>query len=179
MGKFCKKCGTPINDNTNFCPRCGCNQNEVQPYNQALYSSIGPVRAKSQNKGSDNTNVIIWLLVVVVMAVGIFCIVSASRSGVFSDSPSFDIQQEEEIDVLPPDYYDKSTIINDKSVPHNSGTITATEVRMRDEPNLKSNVIGYFNKGESVDILEIRPNWIKVKRANGAVAWVSSQFCTY
>ncbi|MBP3231110.1 MAG: zinc-ribbon domain-containing protein [Anaerovibrio sp.] len=26
MGKFCKKCGTPINDNTNFCPRCGCNQ---------------------------------------------------------------------------------------------------------------------------------------------------------
>ncbi len=62
---------------------------------------------------------------------------------------------------------------------HNSGVITGTEVRMRANPNKNANILGYFEKGETVDIIEVRPEWVKVRRTNGAVGWVSDQFCKY
>ena len=52
-----------------------------------------------------------------------------------------------------------------------TGVIAGTEVRMRGE------VLGYFDKGEKVTILETKEGWHKVKRANNAVGWVSGQFC--
>lgn len=31
---FCKNCGTKLEDNINFCPVCGCNQNQNNTINQ-------------------------------------------------------------------------------------------------------------------------------------------------
>ena len=62
---------------------------------------------------------------------------------------------------------------------HNSGVITATEVRMRANPSTNANILGYFDKGETVEIINVKPEWVQVKRANGAVGWVSDKFCQY
>lgn len=72
------------------------------------------------------------------------------------------------------------TFRNDKlkaSTP-NKGIITGTEVRIRSGAGTESEILGYFNKGETVDILDTASGWIKVKRSNGTVGWVSSQFCS-
>ena len=58
-----------------------------------------------------------------------------------------------------------------------TGVIAGTEVRMRKEGNMRGEVLGYFDKGEKVTILETKEGWHKVKRANNAVGWVSGQFC--
>ncbi len=58
-----------------------------------------------------------------------------------------------------------------------TGVITGTEVRMRDAGNLNSSVLGYFDKGEKVAILESKNGWYKVRRANGKEGWVSADFC--
>lgn len=62
---------------------------------------------------------------------------------------------------------------------HNTGEITGTEVRMRANPGSNANIIGFFDKGEKVEILDVKPEWVQVKRANGAVGWVSDKFCKY
>lgn len=64
-----------------------------------------------------------------------------------------------------------------KSTTH-KGVITGTEVRMRIGPSTNDAVITYFYKGEMVDVLDSVPNWIKVRRSDGATGWVSSQFCS-
>lgn len=58
------------------------------------------------------------------------------------------------------------------------GIITGTEVRIRSGASTESEIMGYFNKGETVDILDTASGWIKVKRSNGTVGWVYSQFCS-
>lgn len=58
------------------------------------------------------------------------------------------------------------------------GYITGSEVRMRANPGSNGSVLGFFNKGERVDILGSSPGWIQVRRSNGAVGWVSDKFCS-
>ena len=57
------------------------------------------------------------------------------------------------------------------------GVIVATEVRMRKSWNTQSDILGYFNKGEKVTILDTKEGWHKVKRSDGSVGWVSGRFC--
>jgi len=57
------------------------------------------------------------------------------------------------------------------------GVITGTEVRMRQSGNINSQILGYFNKGERVTILESRDGWHRVRRADNSVGWVSGDFC--
>lgn len=64
------------------------------------------------------------------------------------------------------------TVKSDKT-----GVVTGKEVRMRDAGNLNSSVLGYFDKGEKVAILESKNGWYKVRRANGKEGWVSADFC--
>jgi SH3-like domain-containing protein len=62
-----------------------------------------------------------------------------------------------------------------------TGKIVGTEVRMRSEPSLDADVLAYFNKGETVTILDTATgsalNWTKVKRSGGTIGWVSSAYC--
>lgn len=63
-----------------------------------------------------------------------------------------------------------------------SGTITGTEVRMRASYSTDSEVLGYFENGETVAILDdvtsAGQRWLKVRRSDGSVGWVSADFCT-
>lgn len=58
-----------------------------------------------------------------------------------------------------------------------SGIITGTEVRMRSGAGVNTEILGYFEKGEKVNILEIQEKWTKVQRSNGQIGWVSNDFC--
>lgn len=57
------------------------------------------------------------------------------------------------------------------------GVITGTEVRMRQAASTDAKILGYFNKGETVTILESQNGWHKVRRSNGAEGYVSADFC--
>lgn len=62
-----------------------------------------------------------------------------------------------------------------------SGTIIGTEVRMRASYSTDSEVLGYFENGETVAILDdvtsAGQRWLKVRRSDGSVGWVSADFC--
>lgn len=58
-----------------------------------------------------------------------------------------------------------------------TGTITGTEVRIRAGASKTSQILGYYEKGEVVTILEIAQQWTKVMRGNGQIGWVSNDYC--
>ena len=57
------------------------------------------------------------------------------------------------------------------------GTITGTEVRIRAAAGKTGQILGHFEKGENVTVLEVAEGWTKVKRGNGQVGWVSNDYC--
>ena len=59
----------------------------------------------------------------------------------------------------------------------NVGKITGTEVRMRGGPGTEYKILGAFENGETVEILEDGNGWFKVRRKNGETGWVSADFC--
>ena len=64
----------------------------------------------------------------------------------------------------------------------NKGTITGTEVRMRSGAGTATDILGYFEKGEVVEVLKSDvvggQKWYQVTRANGATGWVSGDYCS-
>ena len=57
------------------------------------------------------------------------------------------------------------------------GTITGTEVRIRAAAGKTGQILGHFEKGENVTVLEVAEGWTKVKRNNGQIGWVSNDYC--
>ncbi len=57
------------------------------------------------------------------------------------------------------------------------GTITGTEVRIRAAAGKTGQILGHFEKGENVTVLEVAEGWTKVKRSNGQIGWVSNDYC--
>lgn len=61
------------------------------------------------------------------------------------------------------------------------GVITGTEVRMRGDASLNGDVLGYFEQGETVTILDAADgggmNWLRVRRENGETGWVAAAYC--
>lgn len=64
----------------------------------------------------------------------------------------------------------------------NKGTITGTEVRMRNGAGTNTSILGYFEKGEVVEVLKSDVvngmKWYNVKRTNGVSGWVASDYCS-
>lgn len=64
----------------------------------------------------------------------------------------------------------------------NKGTITGTEVRMRGGPSTDSDILGYFDKGEVVQVLQSDitngMKWYKVTRTSGVTGWVAADYCS-
>lgn len=64
----------------------------------------------------------------------------------------------------------------------NKGTITGTEVRMRGGAGTNTEILGYFEKNEVVEVLKSDIvgglKWYQVKRTNGVTGWVSSDYCS-
>jgi len=63
------------------------------------------------------------------------------------------------------------------------GTITGTEVRMRDGAGTASAILGYFTKGEVVQVLKSDmvngSKWYNVRRTDGTSGWVAADYCGY
>ncbi len=57
----------------------------------------------------------------------------------------------------------------------NSAVITGTEVRFRKAPD--GQIMGHFEKGETVTVLGKVDNWYKVRRGNGTEGYVSADYC--
>jgi len=61
------------------------------------------------------------------------------------------------------------------------GTITGTEVRMRNGAGTASAILGYFTKGEVVQVLKSDmvngAKWYNVRRTDGTTGWVSADYC--
>lgn len=62
-----------------------------------------------------------------------------------------------------------------------TGTITGTDVRMRNGAGLDTDVVGYFEKGESVKVMDSDAasgrKWYRVQRADGSRGWVAADYC--
>ena len=61
------------------------------------------------------------------------------------------------------------------------GTITGTDVRMRNSAGLDTDVLGYFEKGETVKIMGSDAasgrKWYRVQRSDGSRGWVAAEYC--
>ena len=60
---------------------------------------------------------------------------------------------------------------------NSSAYIRGTDVRIRTGPGLTYDIMGHFNNGEQVMIVEVLEGWYKVRRTDNSVGYVSSQFC--
>ena len=62
-----------------------------------------------------------------------------------------------------------------------NGTITGTEVRMRNSAGLDTDVLGYFEKGETVKVMGSDAangrKWYRVQRSDGSRGWVAADYC--
>ena len=54
--------------------------------------------------------------------------------------------------------------------------IVGTGVRMRQSPSLKGKIIGYFKDGERVEYIESKNGWELVRKRNGTVGYVYSDY---
>ena len=73
-----------------------------------------------------------------------------------------------------PPYNNGNAAVNQNS---NGAYIRGTDVRMRSGPGLTYDILGYFNNGEQVTIIEVQEGWYKVRRMDNSIGFVSSQFC--
>ncbi|MCR5175557.1 MAG: SH3 domain-containing protein [Anaerovibrio sp.] len=180
MSRFCPKCGSEIQDGVKFCRRCGTalNVRQIKPATSINYQSGnfqqppgGYMPNQYSSKSHGNGFYVLIATLIFALCVGSFMIFSHVDLDK-SDSAAKD-EYSARVEKHSPD------ALTQPQQPHNTGVITGTEVRMRGEPNLQGNIIGYFDRGEVVEIIDSTPEWAKVKRANGAVGWVSVKFCSF
>lgn len=62
-----------------------------------------------------------------------------------------------------------------------AGTIIGTEVRMRKGAGTDTEILGYFEDGEKVEVLKSNVNegrkWYEVSRKDGTLGWVAGDYC--
>ncbi len=73
MSKYCKKCGTEIRAEVEFCPKCGASQGAQVP--NGVVVNPQTVTASQGSSDGNKENIIIVVLVVVAMLLGTFFIV--------------------------------------------------------------------------------------------------------
>jgi N-acetylmuramoyl-L-alanine amidase len=56
-------------------------------------------------------------------------------------------------------------------------TSMVDQLRIRSAPSSQSSVIGYLQRGQTVDVIEVKNNWAKIKTA-ALIGWVSSDYLT-
>ena len=62
-----------------------------------------------------------------------------------------------------------------------AGTIIGTEVRMRKGAGTDTEILGYFEDGEKVEVLKSNVDegrkWYEVSRKDGTLGWVAGEYC--
>ena len=57
--------------------------------------------------------------------------------------------------------------------------VKGSDVRMRAQPNTSSQVLGYYQTGNSLMVLGVSGAWLKVSSAGGVTGYIRSDFLTY
>lgn len=60
-----------------------------------------------------------------------------------------------------------------------SGTISANRVNVRAKPDIKSNILTQLNKGDIVNILSKKDDWLKIKPTSACAGWISEELVDY
>ena len=194
--KVCSKCHIEYDDKYSFCKKCGLALKDVQ-------NRQSPVISHYSSNDYFNRYLLIFgiVLVIVLGGVGFYYFHSTVRSlesqvnkqklvinnadrNLESQKSTLEEQQQKikELEEVLEDSQDgnRSIPVQDNSrltmriVPE-IAYITGTYVRFRSFPN--GSIIGSFDRGEEVSILENANHWYKVRRKDGSVGYVSAQYC--
>jgi hypothetical protein len=191
--KFCKHCGTQLKDDAKFCPKCGTPQPGVsvapnsQPTPRTYVPESKPVPVATSGGGMNNAIMALVAVVVVFVGGACFWMYQQSNKSATTTKPiattqqvsqkSVTQQQAQPASKAAPAPAPAAQASNENPVSGNTGLITGVDVRIRAGAGTDTAILGYFDKGERVAILQTVEGWYKVRRYNGSVGWVSSDFC--
>lgn len=205
--KFCKHCGAQLKDEAQFCPKCGKPQSDIPAapapqaappvYTQAPATQQPQAYTSAPNPapaaGGGMNNAIMALVAVVVVFVGGACFwmyqqsnkpaapakPAATTQQAAQTVPAATTQPAAQPAPAPAPAPAAAAPVPSNEVPAagNTGVITGVDVRIRSGAGTDAAILGYFDKGERVAILQTVEGWYKVRRYNGAVGWVSADFC--
>ena len=194
--KVCPKCRTEYDNKYSFCKKCGVALEDVQSH------QLPAVPHRSYNDSSNRYLLIFGIVLVIVLGgVGFYhfhskvrtlesqvnkqkIVINNADRNLESQKSTLEEQQQKikELEEALEDGQggNQSLPVQDNSrltiriVPE-TAYITGTYVRFRSFPN--GSIIGNFDRGEEVSILENANNWYKVRRRDGSVGYVSAQYC--
>lgn len=199
MAKYCPHCGNQLSEEEKFCPVCGTpvgnpaasappktgEAGSGQPGNSGNQpglkgaAAFQPQRVPSQGSGKKKWIAGVVLLLLLATGAGIFF--AQQKDGKSTAGPKTSVTQEEKKQEVPKEQSKaKAAGQGEKSqqeAKKSYGKITGTDVRLRAGAGTNTDIVDYFEEGETVEITGRKNNWYQVKRDNGQTGYVSTQFC--
>ena len=200
--KVCPKCKLTYGEEYVFCKKCGTSLMLVDTYNRSRSR-----KSSVQNNINNTSIFIVILVVVLALSGIAYYYFNQkvqkleskvnSQSKVFMD-PYFDRnhkdnenslnqvnlnlplknnKEDKTADDAINNYLNKieSSSQNSVGVKDSFAFISGQDVRFRKTPN--GEVIGSFNRGDKVTILDRTGNWYNIRRSDGVVGYVSADYC--
>ena len=200
--RFCPKCGTSYSDKYRFCKQCGTSLIVKNNNNGKVQQSVNKVQ---QPVKSENNNMV-WLVIIAVIlavaGVGVLYYkneVESLKNQVKNQETLSETKQKSLETVIEnqkkqlrsqetalANSVDEIKRLNNAkreaetysySYSTNRGIITGTDVYMRAGPGKQYRTLGFFYKGQVVEIISFRSGWINVRLASGDSVWVSDMYC--
>lgn len=185
MAKFCAYCGAKLEENEKFCHHCGKPVEGKAPETdapKAAEQAAAPAQEQVPEPPKSSSHKGKWALIILaVIVVGVGAGMLFGMNSNKSEAPAKPTQateQKQEQKIQPKqDEKKENPAKTDAGQKKTYGKIMGTDVRMRAEPTTDSAVLDYFDEGEKVEITETKGNWFQVKRSNGKLGYVSTEFC--
>lgn len=201
MAKFCPHCGNQLSEEKKFCPVCGTpvgkpaasaqpkagEAGSGQPGNSGNQpglkgaAAFQPQRVPSQGGGKKKWIAGVVLLLLLATGAGIFFAQQKDGKSTAGSKPPVP-QEEKNQDTPNSKEQSKAKAAgqgekSQKETKKSYGKITGTDVRLRTGAGTNTDIVDYFEEGETVEITGRKNNWYQVKRDNGQTGYVSVQFC--
>ena len=191
MARYCAHCGNQLTEGEKFCPVCGSPVERPEggkntapqpgPRSQQPAGSFQPKGDLPHQSGRGKWIALVIGLMLAAVGAGIFFARQKDDKSAADTKPP--VTQEEKKQEVPrkPANGAAQGEKSQKDANQSYGKITGTDVRMRASYSTDSDVLGYFDNGETVTILDDVTSggqrWLKVQRSDGSVGWVSADFC--
>jgi len=193
---YCRKCGLELTQDDNFCPKCGTkvtifkenngvnndttepsknNTTKTNKENESIlpgsvsvnYQKTESIAQKTSENSILKSNKVLIPLGIAVLAITSLIVLNSYPK---ASTPATTQQTATTTTVNSPK---AAPVAPSKSM----ARITGTDVRIRQGPGTYTNILGYYALNEPVEIIDKSNDWIKVRRSNGDVGWVSAQYC--
>ena len=191
MAKFCAHCGNQLTEEEKFCPVCGspveqavASAHTEQQGKGALQPQKPPVETFQpkgnlpHKSGRGKWIALVILLLLMATGAGIFFAREKNAGDGTDAKPAVTQEQSKEngkIAKTQPKAEEKAQ--KEQKTDKSYGKITGTDVRLRAGAGTNTDIVDYFEEGETVEITGRKNNWYQVKRDNGQTGYVSVQFC--